>query len=75
MTEVVLGVVTGLLIFQQVYYTLLVNRLVNKIMSRNYAEYVQTENMGNKQDTLRVQVAEEDEEDSATNLNKLLGIS
>lgn len=31
----------ALLIFQQVYFTMTINRLINKLMSRNYAEYVQ----------------------------------
>lgn len=34
----------ALLIFQQVYLTMTINRLVNKVMSRNYGEYKQVEN-------------------------------
>lgn len=29
----------ALLVFQQVYYSYVVNKLINKLMSRNYGEY------------------------------------
>lgn len=56
-------VLVGLLIFQQVYYTLMINRLVNKLMSRNYHEYVQADNIPNRQASLKVKVEDEHFED------------
>lgn len=58
-------VLVGLLIFQQVYYTMTINRLLNKLMSRNYAEFVQTEQFmkSNEPNVFKVDVETEPEED------------
>lgn len=40
--EYVIFVLLGLNVFQLVYWSRQVHKLVDKIMSRNYAEYVQT---------------------------------
>lgn len=41
--SVILGL-ASLLIFQTVYLTMTINKLTDKLMSRNYAEYVQANN-------------------------------
>lgn len=56
-------VLVGLLIFQQVYYTLMINKLVNKLMSRSYHEYVQADNLPNRQDVPKVRIDDEHYED------------
>lgn len=57
-------VFVGLLIFQQVYYTMTINKLLNKLMSRNYAEFVQAEQIKNAQPNIfKVDVGAEPEED------------
>ena len=53
-------VLVGLLIFQHVYYTIIVNKLVNKLMSRNYYEYAQAETQYGRTSDLSVKVTEED---------------
>lgn len=58
-------VIIGLLVFQQIYYTLTINRLLNKLMSRNYSEFVQTEQFMKNTipNTFKVDVGNEPEED------------
>jgi len=51
----------GLLIFQQVYFTIIVNKLVNKLMSRNYYEYAQAETQFDRKPDLNVKIAEEED--------------
>ena len=76
MTELILAVLVGLLIFQQVYYTMVVNRLVNKIMSRNYAEYAQVNKPVQKPETGNIALKFDDfSDDQASDVNKLLGIT
>lgn len=41
-----------LIIVQQAYYGTLVNKLVNKIMSRNYLEYEQGKSIGKEVDKI-----------------------
>jgi hypothetical protein len=43
-----LGILTVLLIGQQVYWARVVLNLTNKLMSRNYSEYVQAEKFKNE---------------------------
>jgi len=53
-------VLAGLLIFQQVYHPIIMNKLVNKLMSRNYYEYTQAETQFDRKPELNVKIAEED---------------
>lgn len=62
-----LGLVV-LLIFQQVYSTITINRLVNKLMSRNYGEYMQSQ--VHTPDRLNVKL----NEDPAEDLNAIFNI-
>lgn len=57
-----------MLIFQQVYLTMTINRLVDKLMSRNYHEYVQSSNP--PADIPVVKIDDEPVED----LNQMFGI-
>ena len=59
----------GMLIFQQVYLTITINGLVNKLMSRNYHEYVQSKD--NKPELRPVMTDDEPVED----LNQIFGIT
>lgn len=58
----------GLLIFQQVYLTIVINRLVDKVMSRSYAEYAQA----NQKVPARIRIPVEDE--PVEDLNQLFGL-
>lgn len=55
-------VLAGLLVFQQVYWTIQVHRLVNKLMSRDFAEYKQVMEF-NKNKEIKVKIPMDEPED------------
>jgi hypothetical protein len=60
----------GMLIFQQVYLTMTINRLVNKVMSKSYGEYELVKDGTHKETVLRVQTDTEPMQD----LNEIMGL-
>lgn len=60
----------GMLIFQQVYLTMTINRLVNKVMSKSYGEYELIKDGTHKETVLRVQTDTEPMQD----LNDIMGL-
>lgn len=60
----------GMLIFQQVYLTMTINRLVNKVMSKSYGEYELIKDGTHKETVMRVQTDTEPMQD----LNDIMGL-
>lgn len=73
----VIGVLVVLLITQQGFYMWQTQRLLNKLMSRNYVEYAQTQNayVNKTQNGFSVKIPMEDEgPDRVSELNKMMGM-
>lgn len=72
---IVIGVLALLNVFQLVYWSRLQSRLIDKLMSRNYAEYVQ---LSKPQPSQGLEVtlpdqSEVEEQDVLSTLNRMLG--
>ncbi len=66
-----------LLVFQQCFYMWQTNKLLNKAMSKNYAEYEQVKALAKPKvvpNGIHIQLPPEDEVDHAKNLNSIFGL-
>lgn len=75
-TEIII-LLTILLFLQQCFYMWQTNKLLNKAMSKNYGEYEQIKAYADrtkKQSEIKLQLPKDDVMDSATSLNKMLGL-
>lgn len=65
MTELVIIVLGALLVSQHIFWILQTHRLINKVMSRNFPEYVQTKVLEKTatQDKTQIRVESEPVED------------
>lgn len=73
----VIGVLVILLIVQQGFYMWQTHKMLNKLMSRNYVEYAQTQNAygPKKQNGFSVQLdSPDDGPDRITELNRMMGM-
>lgn len=79
MQDVTIIMFAGLLVGSNIYWAVVCHRLVNKVMSRNYAEYLQSENVGRPRANKFQQSVEEPaivkaEQQRAEELNKIMGM-
>lgn len=67
-----------LIVIQQCFYSWQINKLINKAMSKNYAEYEQVKTLAAKQKVVQgginIQLPKDDKVDHAKNLNSLFGL-
>lgn len=64
-----------LLIIQQCFYMWQTNKLVNKLMSRNYGEYLATEqSIKSQPNIIKMQVPVDDGPDQVQTLNRMFGL-
>lgn len=62
------------LIAQQVYWMIFTQKLLNKVMSKNYAEYVQVENTKTKEKTKEEPFEDPYAERQAHDANTMMGM-
>lgn len=73
---IIIWMLVGILLVQQVFYSWQIHKMLNKVMSKNYAEWAQVEGMIKPQETgFRVKLDEIDpEQDPVRQLNKMIGM-
>ena len=72
MAELVIASLVGLNVFQLYYWSRVTHKLIDKLMSRNYAEYVSIEKSTDQSDKLPLRIETETDDESV--LNELNGM-
>ncbi len=74
MEAVILIGLLGLNIFQAIYWSRTTNQLIDKLMSRNYAEYAQIQSTRNHAQTDGIRLPDESETQEEEILNEINGL-